>query len=980
MPQRSNPSKPAPPLDSAALPPSLRDCHAAAHNLQRIAQRVPAGVAATIPPLLADLPDPDAALNLFERLTATAQPELFRLLEHHGALVHYALVVFGYSQYLGETLIQNTDILHALVRDKALDRSYSREHYRESFARFRSCSFETDISVLLARFKRREYIRIMLRDVLGIAALAEVTAEISALADVLIEEALREADAALRLRYGPPQHRDAGGRAADTPVTVLALGKLGGNELNYSSDVDLLFLYGSGEQAGESSLSNREYFVRLAQNVTALLSRVTREGSTFRIDLRLRPQGGEGELAVALDHALRYYADNARDWELQALIKVRHCAGDVTLARRFIRAVQPHVYTEEVNFSAIETALEARDRIGSHRRRMAARGGIDVKLDRGGVRDIEFLVQCLQRVYGGKELWLRSGGTMFSLQKLHDKGHLSSRDFHELTSAYDFLRRLEHRLQLRRGQQTHRLPQARHDLEIIHRCMGGALLGDDGPETIIALVQQRMSATAEIYNRIIHHQQLQLQREDREFQLEAASSDLGREQSDRQILQRLAADAPGLARVAARADLPPQARRNLFRFLTAAFTSSDRYAAVTERPEAVERALQLFGISDYLTDILIRHPEEITALAEVRPRSVGAEDASLFHEPASTQTTGDDPVFHYVAAAQAPLNEKLALLRRHYRHRVFLSGARDIIEARDVFASLRETTVAADAAIAAALAIAGNPPGFAVVALGRLGTFEFDVLSDADLVFLRDDKLSASDAGRVAEQLMYALSAYTREGTAFPVDLRLRPRGGEGELVMTPAQLHSYFRHEAQAWEALTFTKWRLIAGSSSLGQRAAEAVAVLMDRFAADNDFLPAAHDMRQKLERSDPAPNIKTSPGGLYDIDFLAAQLLVRHRLWGPPLNIVDRLRALEARGVLTPSQSLTLVDAARFFRSVEHAVRLVSGHARKSLPVGGQARQATEELATRILKKSFPPGLEGELQNTFTGVRALYRHLMR
>jgi glutamate-ammonia-ligase adenylyltransferase len=981
VPEKGNSSKTALQQDWAALGQVLlRDTERAAQNLAHIAERVPPGVAAAVPPLLCDLPDPDAALNLFERLTATAEPELFRLLDRQRALVHYALVVFGYSQFLGETLIQNPDVFPGLVREKALDRSWSREDYRESFARVRSRSFETDVSLLLARFKRREYVRIMLRDVLGIATLAEATAEISALADVLIEEALRDADAALRARYGPPQHRDPDGRLVDTPVAVLAMGKLGGNELNYSSDVDLLFLYGDGEDVGTASISLREYFIRLAQNVTETLSRITREGSAFRIDLRLRPQGGEGEPAVALGQALRYYAEVAHDWELQAMIKARHCAGETALARRFLRGVQPLVYRQQINFAAVETALETRDRIRLHRRRIAARGGIDVKLDRGGIRDIEFLVQCLQRVYGGKEPWLRSGGTLFSLQKLHDKGHLGSRDFHELNNAYEFLRKLEHRLQLRRGQQTHRLPQARPDLEVIYRAMGGAELGENGAETIVTLVEQRMAAVAEIYNRIIHHQQLQLQREDGEFQLQATALELGREQSDQQILERLAGEAPELYRVAARSDLPGPARRNLFRFLTAAFTSSERYAVVAKAPQAVERALTLFGASDYLTGILIRHPEEIATLGEIAAARRAEAVGKLF-EPAPEVggAPEGDPVFQYLGSAPASLNEKLALLRRHYRHRVFASGARDLLEAREVFESLRETTAAADEAIAAALAIAGKPEGFAVLALGRLGTMEFDLLSDADLLFLRDPALAAGDAARTAEHVMHALSAYTREGTAFPVDLRLRPRGAEGELVMTPAHLENYFRHEAQAWEALTFTKLRFITGSAALAERARDAVGALMERFAADPGFLPAVREMRQKLEKAEAGPNFKTCPGGLYDIDFAAAQLLVRHGLWHTPGNIRERLGALLRRGLLGEAEHADLARAAELLRSLEHAVRLVTGRARKSLPVGGQALQATEEMVARVLKGSSPKGLEEELDRVFQGTRRIYEQLV-
>ena len=180
-------------------------------------------------------------------------------------------------------------------------------------------------------------------------------------------------------------------------------------------------------------------------------------------------------MAIRLSQALTYYSDTAHDWERQALIKVRHTAGDTGLAREFIRAVQPHVYTEKVNFAAIKTALVAREKM-QRRRQLGKTLGeteatIDVKIDRGGIRDIEFLVQCLQRVYGGAEPWLRSGGTLFSLHKLHDKGHISGKEFHDLTSAYEFLRHLEHRLQLREGQQTHRLPASEADCRVLQRAI-----------------------------------------------------------------------------------------------------------------------------------------------------------------------------------------------------------------------------------------------------------------------------------------------------------------------------------------------------------------------------------------------------------------------------------------------------------------------------------------------------------------------------
>ena len=338
--------------DAAVLPANVpfRDAEAARRNLARIRQLAPAAVQDALAALLPSSPNPDAAVNQFERLAESASPDLLRLLEKHPFLIHYAVVVFADSSWLGDTLVHNPDLFHGLVRDKSLDRAHSHEEFQESFARMRSRSFETDTAVLLARFKKREYVRIMLRDVLGVATLAETTAEISALSDVLIEEALREVHSQLQHRYGSPQQLDPEGRVTDSRFAVLSLGKLGGNELNYSSDIDLLYLYDGGVEPPGAEIPNREYFIRLAQQTTELLSRHTREGPVFRIDLRLRPQGNEGEPAVPLPHAIHYYSHVAHDWELQAMIKVRHSAGDVGLAREFVRRVQPFVYRPELNF------------------------------------------------------------------------------------------------------------------------------------------------------------------------------------------------------------------------------------------------------------------------------------------------------------------------------------------------------------------------------------------------------------------------------------------------------------------------------------------------------------------------------------------------------------------------------------------------------------------------------------------------------
>lgn len=975
-------------------------------TLQRVTNKVSPSIAAALPALLGEAPDPDSALILFDRLISES-PEIARLLDRHNVLAHYAIVIFGHSRFLGETLIRNTDILQSFLKEENLDRSFAREDFQQSLSRFRARSFETNGSLLLARFKRREYLRIMLRDVLKIAPLAETTAEISALADVMIEEALRDAESTLQRRYGTPQHLDAEGRLVDTPFSVLSLGKLGGNELNYSSDVDLLYIFGDGRESPDAPISNREYFVRLSQHVTEALSRVTREGPVFRIDLRLRPQGNEGELAISLETALRYYTVIAHDWERQALIKIRHSAGDTSLAREFIRRVQPQVYgddihppddgkselsneetasngpAERLNFAAIKTALVARERM--HKRRRAQRlsgGALDVKLDRGGIRDIEFLVQCLQRVHGGPEPWLRSGGTLFSLQKLHDKQHISGKEFHSLTSGYEFLRHLEHRLQLRQGQQTHRLPSTQSELKILQRSMEGYDPREYQITELVTSVQRRMAAVAEIYQRIIYQQQArsQVDSPDIGFKLNSRPELSSADQSNQQVLERLAQDAPRLHQAISTENLSAHARKNLFRFLGSALTSSRRYAEVVRNQPAAIRALALFDASEYLTDILIRYPEEIATLTDLDDPIPRVDSGYLFASPLGRGRATVDPVFEYVATANNSHGEKLALLRKHFRHRILAVGARDINAQCGVYESLDSMTSAAEDAIAAAAGIAGHRDGMAIMAVGRLGSRELDVHSDADLFFVGERERDRGMLTKSAEHVMQALSAYTRDGMVFPVDTRLRPRGGAGELLVTPSQLASYFEKEAQPWEALMYTKLRFVAGSQALADQVMSLADKLYQRYAADTDFLNATRAMRDKLATTNYSErSFKTSPGGTYDIDFLTGFLLIKHGVPNKQGSLRDRLWRCAGAGLLEHSDAARLDHAAEFLRTIEHVVRLVTGRVQKWLPATEHAQQATETLTAQILNRQFANGLDTELLETLSKVRSIYNKVL-
>ena len=385
--------------------------------------------------------------------------------------------------------------------------------------------------------------------------------------------------------------------------------------------------------------------------------------------------------------------------------------------------------------------------------------------------------------------------------------------------------------------------------------------------------------------------------------------------------------------------------------------------------------------------MLIRHPEEIATL-EDPALHFHATQQEWLNLAAENSVKIPDTTLEFLPGAEYSYTEKMVLLRKHYRRRVFILGVTDILNARCVFDSLLESSRAADAAIRAALAIAQSryelkSTGLAVIALGRLGTYEFDIASDADLVFVRSDDLDPVVAAKIAAHTVDILTAYTQEGTVFPVDTRLRPLGADGDLVCTVSALHEYFseKGEARAWEALSFSKIRPIAGPDDLAARAVDTVLQEIKRFSALPNFLPLVLEMRTKLAEAESAKgkNFKRGPGGFYDIDFLAGYLQIKHGMAHACVNIRDRLYALASYNLLGDADCATLDYAAEFLRTVDHVIRLVKGRARPAPPGSEHGTEVVEKLVGRILKTDFPQGIEHELDRVTAGVRATFTRLM-
>ncbi len=930
-----------------AAPADARGSSGERANLARLCALMPAAQAEDLSSLVNSAPDPEAALEWLDRL-AERQPAAFLRLASSSAALQLLTAVFSVSNFLSEAVLTHPEWVEELAESDDLDRLLSADEFRARLEAIAGSGVPSP--TILAQFRRRQLLRIAARDVMARATLAETTLELSNLADAVLDVVCRRLQEELRGRYGAPRpDPDADGPDPAT-IVIIALGKLGGRELNYSSDIDLMFLYSAnGQTEGAQSITNKEYFQKLAVRLTELLSAPTPEGFCYRVDLRLRPEGRLGEIVLSLDAARTYYQQRARDWELQMLIKARAAAGDRWLGDQFLASVEPLIYSSTLDFSVVEATSAARERI---REKAAARrpsDGFNIKLARGGIRDIEFLVQCLQRLHGGREPWVRHGGTLLALFRLRDKNLLSPSEYSRLASAYQFLRHLEHRLQLAEDRQTHTLPVRREELAALARRMPLSQIGQKpGPELLLSELNRHLEGVQEIYDRVIHAQQPIYY---------SPAAGLGFAPGDPQapvlappasnLVRALDERAPRLAASLGRGVL--RRGRALFEhFLERLAPHPEWLRALDEDPVLAAHVFDLFDHSPYFSEELVRDPEllvELQALGEAPERRPSYQQMAC---------ELDDP----------------SQLRRFFRREMFRLQCESLCLCTPIFETLARTSDLADAVLEAAYRIAvrqtasTHPPAAAsyhpqqqmmVIALGRLGMREFDLGSDADLVFVLPDEDAAEVVfwTRVAERMIALISAYTGQGTIFAVDTRLRPNGREGALVQTESAYRSYFAERAEAWEGITYMKSRAVAGDVERGTGfLRELQRVDWRRYGQSGRSRTRLAQMRRRLEKEQGASNpLKAGRGGYYDIDFVLMYLRLKGAgIFYRVLNTPDRITVIEEMGHLDRQDAVFLHDAATFYRAVDHGLRLIHGQAEGALPRSGPHLEILTELVSR------------------------------
>ncbi len=929
--------------------------------------------------------DPQRARHHLDLLAATSAAPTLAKASAEQALIFSAL--FSGSQALSGWLIANPETVPSLTPEMLKHPRRAQGLRREVNEWLGPLLDANDFVTAFARlrqFKQREMLRIAARDLARLTGAQEIIRELSDVADTCLRAVWQLCDRQLTDRFGRPYHQDIEGRWQPTPFCVLGMGKLGGQELNYSSDVDVIFVYAEEGQVfkepppkardkgkpATGGLSNHQFFNRLAEMFIAEVGRMTAEGTLYRIDLRLRPEGDAGPLARSLASYENYYAQWGQTWERMMLIKARCVAGDAALAAEFLEMIQPFRYPRSLGEGALHEVAAMKDRIETE---VVKAGELErnVKLGRGGIREIEFVAQTLQLIHAGRQPFLQGAQTLPALEKQVEYELLTGEEGRALAEAYFFLRDVEHRLQMEDNLQTHTIPEARPARERLAALMGfgtlkqfetalgkhtqavrrvyDRLLKADAPEPCAALPRQFEGAETEWKRILAGHSFKNVDHSIRllhEFAYGPGYGHVSTRTADLalQLLPKFLALCPKSD--AKPAAFNPQSKilsdpdrvlTRLDNFISAYGARATLFETWNSNPSLFELLLLLFDRSEFLAEVAIHTPDlvdELVLSGRLRQRKSAEEILTDLR--------------HGLGDADQRL-----WLRRYHQAELMRIGLRDILGLADFEQNLTELSALADACLQYALdvvlrknKIKTSP--LAIIGLGKLGGAEINYGSDLDIVFVTDAKPAAlPKLQRLAIEVMELLSSRTELGVAFVTDARLRPDGEKGLLVNTLGAHEEYYRQRAQLWEIQAISRTRPVAGDMELGRKFQEMTARLTDFSQASEFARPAAYTpkwkeqiarMRQRIEKERTPPGqdalaIKTGAGGLMDAEFLAQTFCLANG-WQEANTLRALLRARDG-GVLARKDGEQLIENYRQLRRVEGILRRWSFEGETVLP---------------------------------------------
>ncbi|HEU4665732.1 MAG TPA: bifunctional [glutamate--ammonia ligase]-adenylyl-L-tyrosine phosphorylase/[glutamate--ammonia-ligase] adenylyltransferase, partial [Dokdonella sp.] len=863
----------------------------------------------------------------------------------------------GVDDHLSSVLLASDFAYQTLLRDPQLlgpDFLQLMSDPRHADARagvFHDVHDPDELRRLLRRFRVREALRLIWRDVTGADAVETTLAGASVLAESCLEAALRGAERQVAARHG--EIRDGSGRVQR--MVVLGLGKLGGGELNFSSDIDLVFAFAEhGDSDGPRVLDATAYYTRIGQALVALLADHSVDGYVFRVDLRLRPFGSAGRLALSFTAMEQYFQREGRDWERYAWIKARPVAGDRAGGARLLEALRPFVYRRYLDYTAFAGLREMKALIDAE---VARKDLADhLKLGPGGIREIEFIVQLVQLIRGGREPTLRARGLLPALAACEQLGFVPSARAQRLREAYLFLRRLENRVQMFADQQTHEIPA---DAEVRERL--ALALGRSGWSALDAELRVHRAAVAEEFAALMavdaRNDAQQAQARWPEFwrslladgvdagaiaaagfdppadvatELEALLGGAALRTMSARARERLDAVMPALFAAASAQEQPSRCLARLLRLVQATLRRSVYLALLEEQPAALRRLSAVFAASAFLAERVIAHPLLLDDLFDDRIDGA-APDATAIR---------DELARRLGMIAEADPEAEIEAIQEQRQSALFRIGLAFLggrLDARSAAAALADV---AEAVVAAVLRIAerdmqaahgridgagGDGSGLIVVAYGSFGGRELGFGSDLDLVFLYDGARAQRESdgakpldgaryyARFAQRVVHLLGALTRAGRLYEVDVRLRPDGSKGMLVQSLDGYAGYQRERAWTWELQALVRARAVAGDAGLARRYADLRADLLaqprDAAKLRAEVVSMRARWRAERDRSSSAQfDLKQGAGGLVDLEFLLQGLVLQHAVAHPAL--------------LADGSNAALIEALRSARIVDDA----------------------------------------------------------
>lgn len=928
------------------------------------------------PDLCANLPEPlTYGVTVFwQQLEASSEINL----DNFPEIVKSSLPkVFACSEYIARRCILQPAMLVDLLSSGDLLADYQLEDYIKRLSKALANVDNPDsLQRVLREFRQREWIRIVWRDIAGWAELEQTTEELSWLAEACVDGALNTLYTWACLDSGIPCN------AAGEPqrMVVIGMGKLGAWELNVSSDIDLIFAYPEvGQTQGTAkSLTNAEFFTRLGQKLIQSLDNKTADGFVFRVDMRLRPFGEGGALVASFDGMEAYYQAHGREWERYAMIKARVIAGDREAGKELMAMLKPFIYRRYLDYGAYESLREMKAIVN----REVKRKGIEknIKLGPGGIREVEFIGQVFQLIRGGHEPELQERRILVILEQLRDKDILPGYVVDELSKAYCFLRMVEHRIQEFSEQQSHNLPT--DELGQLRIAYGMGFTDWDNFHAVLSEhrlnVQSHFEQVFEApQTEHAEHDELDLTRlwfgrvEDELG--EQILTDLGY-QDAKQVLSRLATlnrgrlykamSAQGQGRLdklvplligaIGQAEHPDVTFNRVLELIEAIARRSVYLVLLTENPIALSQLVRLCAASPWIARYLTQHPMLMDELMDTR---------SLYAPPDKQQLATE--IRGRLVNVDADDTEQLMDTLRHFHHlNVLRVAAADIVGALPLMKVSDHLSWIAEVCLEETLELAwlhmvsrhGRPvctadgqvcdKGFAIIGYGKLGGLELGYGSDLDLVFIHGaDKADQMTDGkqaitasvffaRLGQRLIHLLTALTRAGLLYEVDMRLRPDGAAGMLVSNLNSFVQYQQDKAWTWEHQALVRARFVAGDALIGEQFLTVRAAVLgkhrDRQVLKKDVVDMRDKMRKELDKGKADQfDLKQGPGGIVDIEFMVQYGVLAFVHEYPELQTwTDNIRLLmvmAAVGVMDAEQVDILSQAYKVYRGRLHRLTL-------------------------------------------------------